>query len=130
MHGDDIKSLEELARLRSAPKINKNQKLFLSNELKKEMALADWFTVGIMAPSEKISINAIRCMERRFNWPEMKIATQAHERGPVYLKANQKTGSIHIRVEYGLGEGVLISCQFNEESIISKTLGPFPLDFF
>ncbi|MFL0732696.1 MAG: DUF1824 family protein [Prochlorococcus sp.] len=35
-----------------------------------------------------------------------------------------------MRIEYGLGEGVLISCQHNNEEKEADTLGPFPLDFF
>ena len=60
----------------------------------------------------------------------MKIAEKPIEDGPVFLKANQKTGDIYVRIEYGLGEGILLSCQHNEEGRDADTIGPFPLDFF
>ena len=60
----------------------------------------------------------------------MEIIERPDKEGPVFLKANQRSAQIHIRIEHGLGEGILISCQNNDELICSKTFGPFPLDFF
>ena len=60
----------------------------------------------------------------------MKCITVPSSNGAIFLKANQKTGEIHARVEFGLGEGILITCQNDENSLTSKTVGPFPLDFF
>ena len=37
---------------------------------------------------------------------------------------------IFIRSENGLGEGILLTCQYDNESYESSTVGPFPLDFF
>ena len=59
-----------------------------------------------------------------------KIKENPNKDGPVFLKANQKTGDIHIRIEYGLGEGILLSCQQEEEKKNTSTFGPFPLNFF
>ena len=50
--------------------------------------------------------------------------------GSVYLKGNQKTGNVYIRSENGLGEGILLTCQYDEDDQESGTFGPLPLDFF
>ena len=53
-----------------------------------------------------------------------------HADGSVFLKANQKTGNVFVRSENGLGEGILITCQYEENSSKANTFGPLPLDFF
>ena len=94
------------------------------------MDKADWFTIGIMAPSSKLAISILRQIENKFQWDEMKIVYSPVKDGPVFLKANQKTGDIHIRIEFGLGEGILLSCQHNEDGKSTETIGPLPLNFF
>tara|TARA_B100000965_G_C18989558_1_gene497667 strand:- start:44 stop:298 length:255 start_codon:yes stop_codon:yes gene_type:complete len=83
-----------------------------------------------MSPSLRKGIDAIRKIEEKFNYKEMKCITFPNSKGPIFLKANQKTGEIHARIEYGLGEGILISCHHNDPSSVARTIGPFPLDFF
>ena len=122
--------LEDLAKLRSAPKLSKKQSKILFNELRNIINKSDWITIGIMSPSLKEGIKAVRRIEKKFEYEEMECITLPSSDGPIFLKANQKTGEIHARIEYGLGEGILISCQNNDKSLISKTLGPFPLNFF
>ena len=39
-------------------------------------------------------------------------------------------GSVVIRSEKGIGEGILLTCQYAEDSKESSTYGPLPLDFF
>ena len=126
----DICKLEDLDKFRSAPKLNKKQSKILFNELSNIIHKSDWITIGVMSPSIKKGINAIRRIEEKFEYNEMKCVTLPSSDGPIFLKANQKTGQIHARVEYGLGEGILISCQYENDSLMSKTIGPFPLDFF
>ena len=122
--------LEDLAKLRSAPKLSKNQSKILFNELRSIIDKSDWITIGIMSPSLKEGIKAVRRIEKKFEYEEMECITLPSSDGPIFLKANQKTGEIHARIEYGLGEGILISCQNNDISLISQTVGPFPLNFF
>ena len=122
--------LEDLAKLRSAPKLSKKQSKILFNELRSIINKSDWITIGIMSPSLKEGIKAVRRIEKKFGYEEMECITLPSSDGPIFLKANQKTGEIHARIEYGLGEGILISCQNNDTSLISQTLGPFPLNFF
>ena len=76
-----------------------------------QMAYADWFTVGIMASSSNLAINAFREIERFFQWNSLKLVESALDDEPVFLNAKQKTGLIHVSQEHGLGEGILISCQ-------------------
>ena len=125
-----FKSLSDLNNLRTAPNAEDVHSKVLKKELAEHMADADWFTIGIMAPSVNLAIFILREMENLFNWPQMNVASKPDAEGPVFLKANQKTGDIYVRIEHGLGEGILISCQSNEEDKDADTLGPFPLDFF
>ena len=122
--------IEDLNRLRTAPILNEVETRMIQKELKFIMQSADWFTIGIMAPSYKNGLNIIRAIEEKFKWQKLKIATEISTEGPIFLKANQNSGEINARIEYGLGEGIIISCQNNETSIMARTLGPFPLDFF
>ena len=127
---NQIYKLEDLDKLRSAPKLNKKQSQNLLNELRPIINKSDWLTIGIMSPSLKKGINAIRRIEEKFEYKEMKCITLPTSEGPIFLKANQKTGEIHARIEFGLGEGILISCQNYNNSLTAKTIGPLPLDFF
>jgi len=126
----DIKTLKDLKSLRSAPSLDEHQSRALLEELTKYLEAADWFTIGIMAESSKLAIFVLKEMEYHFNWSPMKIVSKPDQDGPVFLKANQKTGDIHVRVEHGLGQGILIGCQHNDNNKGADTLGLFPLDFF
>ena len=125
-----ISKLEDLDKLRSAPKLNKKQSKILFIELSHLLHKSDWITIGVMSPTLEKGINAVRKIEEKFDYNEMKCITLPNSDGPIFLKANQKTGEIHARIEYGLGEGILIGCQYHDNSLISKTIGPLPLDFF
>ena len=126
----NILKLADLDKLRSAPMLNKKQSKKLLNELEHIIFQADWLTIGVMSPTLEIGIKAIRSIEEIFKFKQMQFKTLPDSDGPVFLKANQKTGEIHARIEYGLGEGVLISCHSFDNSIIARTIGPLPLDFF
>ena len=126
----NICKLEDLDKLRSAPQLNKKQSKTLLNEVSQLINKSDWITIGVMSPSLKSGINAIRRIEEKFKYNEMRCISSPNSDGPIFLKANQKTGEIHARIEFGLGEGILISCQNYDNSLSTKTVGPFPLDFF
>ena len=126
----DIFKLEDLDKLRSAPILNKEQSEILFKQVENIIYKADWVTIGIMSPTLKEAINAVREIEEKFKYNEMECMTLPNSNGPIFLKANQKTGEIHARIEYGLGEGILISCHNEDNSLTAKTIGPFPLDFF
>jgi len=126
----DIKSLDDLDKLRTAPILNKKQSKVLLNQVEKIIYKADWLTIGVMSPSLEEGINAIRKIESKFKYNEMNCISLPTSLGPIFLKANQKTGEIHARIEYGLGEGILISCHNYDPLLMARTIGPFPLDFF
>ena len=126
----DVSKIEHLDTLRSAPKLNEKQSNILLNQAKQIICKADWITIGVMTPSLRKGIDAVRSIEKKFKYNKMKCITIPSSNGPVFLKANQKTGEIHARIEYGLGEGILISCHNDDNSLTAKTIGPFPLDFF
>ena len=126
----DITKLEDLDKFRSAPKLDKKQSKNLFNQVTLHINKSDWITIGVMSPSLKRGIDAVRRIQKKFEYNEMQCITLPSSDGPIFLKANQKTCEIHARVEFGLGEGILISCQNYENSLTSKTIGPFPLDFF
>tara|TARA_B100001250_G_C19461382_1_gene640387 strand:+ start:46 stop:447 length:402 start_codon:yes stop_codon:yes gene_type:complete len=126
----DICKLEDLDKLKSAPKLNKKQSKILFNEVSNFIHKSGWITIGVMSPSLKKGINAVRRIEEKFEYNEMKCITLPKEDGPIFLKANQKTGEIYARIEFGLGEGILITCQNDDNSLETKTIGPLPLDFF
>ena len=128
--GSYISKLEDLDKLRSAPVLDKKQSEILLNQVKDIIYKADWVTIGVMSPSLRQGINAVRRIEEKFKYDEMKCISLPTAKGPIFIKANQKTGEIHARVEYGLGEGILISCHNEDNSLSAKTIGPFPLDFF
>ena len=126
----EISKLEDLDKLRSSPKLNSEETESLMNQLIPIICEADWLTIGVMSPSVDRGIEAIRRIEKKFKYNKMKCITLPNSDGPIFLKANQKSGEIHARIEYGLGEGILISCHHNDASLIARTIGPFPLDFF
>ena len=126
----EISKLEDLEKLRSAPKLNEKQLEILLNQVVAIIHEADWLTIGVMSPSIEKGIYAVWSIEKRFNYNEMKCVSLPSSNGPIFLKANQKTAEIHARIEYGLGEGILISCHNDDNSITARTVGPFPLDFF
>ena len=130
MIDSEVKSLNDLNNFRSAPTLTTRQSQILFKELSLFIDNADWFTIGIMAPSCSSAISALRNLENCFSWTPLNILDFPSEEGPVFLKANQKSGDVYVRVEYGLGQGILLTCHHKHESKVSGTYGPFPLGFF
>ena len=125
-----ISALSDLARLRDAPELSEDASARLRSELREAMANASWFTVGVMAPSAKQALAALRALETSHGWDPMAVVDSTDEDGPVLLKANQRGGSVRIRIEYGLGQGILITGHGDDDSQTSTTWGPLPLNFF
>ena len=126
----DINSLIDLDRLRTAPHLNNTQIRKLSEELEPNILNADWITIGIMASHDYEAIEALKSISEKYSSIKFAGLNSIQAYGNVFLKANQKTGNVFIRSENGLGEGILLTCQYEEESKNSNTFGPFPLDFF
>ena len=126
----EINNLFDLNSLRSAPQLNEIQKQKLLNELEPNIINADWITIGIMASYDYEAIKALRSISEKYSSIKFFDLDSLHAKGSVFLKANQKTGNVFIRSENGLGEGILLTCQYNEDSAESNTYGPLPLNFF
>ena len=130
MTDSPVQNLADLARLRGAPELLPQIRGELRGELDQAMANVCWFTIGVMAPSMERAITALRSLEQSQQWEPLQLVDSPKEPGPVFLKANQKGGTIRIRIEHGLGEGILISGHGDDDITPSTTWGPLPLDFF
>ena len=126
----EINKLVDLNNLRTAPQLSNSQEKKLLEEVEEKIFNADWITVGIMAPSDNRAIEALKSISKKYSSVKSGKLSALHADGGVFLKANQKTGNVFVRSENGLGEGILITCQYDEDTKISKTFGPLPLDFF
>ena len=126
----EINKLVDLNNLRTAPKLSIRQEKKLLEELDSNIFDTDWITIGIMAPSHKKAIEALQLIGKKYSSIKFKNLDSLHADGSVFLKANQKTGNVFVRSENGLGEGILITCQYDKDAKQSNTYGPFPLNFF
>ena len=126
----NINDLTDLDSLRSAPFLNKNESLRILNQIDKKIFNSDWITIGIMAKSDKDAKEALHSIIEKYNFKTIKNFDQINAKGNVFLKANQKTGEVYMRSENGLGEGILLTCQYDDLLIHSQTYGPFPLNLF
>ena len=125
-----IKKLVDLNNFRTAPQLSDIQVKKLLEELEENILNADWITIGIMAPSDNKAIEALQSISKKYSTIKFGNLGSLHADGGVFLKANQKTSNVFVRSENGLGEGILITCQYDEGSKESNTFGPLPLDFF
>ena len=125
-----IINLVDLNSLRSAPRLSKGQKKRLLEELESNILNADWITIGIMANSDFEAIESLKIFSKKYDSINFRNLGSLHATGSVFLKGNQKTGNVFIRSENGLGEGILLTCQYDETTKESSTFGPLPLDFF
>ena len=126
----EINKLVDLNNLRTAPQLSDIQVKKLLKELEVNIRKTDWLTIGIMAPRDNRAIESLQSISKKYASIKFGNLDSLHADGCVFLKANQKTGNVFIRSENGLGEGILITCQFDEDAKESNTFGPFPLDFF
>ena len=126
----EINKLVDLNNLRTAPQLIDRQAKKLLEELEVNIFNADWITIGIMAPCDIKAIEALQSISKKYSSIKFGNLGSLHADGGVFLKANQKTGNVFVRSENGLGEGILITCQYDEDAKESNTFGPLPLDFF
>ncbi len=126
----EINYLVDLNSLRSAPQLSKTQIKKLLDELEGNIFNADWITIGIMAHSDFDAIRVLQSLSKKYSSIKFKNLDSLRADGSVFLKGNQKTGNVYIRSENGLGEGILLTCQYEIDSAESRTFGPLPLDFF
>jgi len=125
-----INKLVDLNNLRTAPQLSDIEVKKLLEELEENILNADWITIGIMAPSDNKAIKALKTISKKYSSIKFQNLASLNADGGVFLKANQKTSNVFVRSENGLGEGILITCQYDELAKESNTFGPLPLDFF
>ena len=126
----EINKLVDLNSLRVAPQLTNIQLKKLIDELEANIFNADWITIGIMASSDIKAVEALQSISKKYSSIKFGNLDSLFAKGSVFLKANQKTSNVFIRSENGLGEGILITCQYDENASESNTFGPLPLDFF
>ena len=126
----DLNYLVDLNSLRSAPHLSKIQRKKFSEELETNIFNANWITIGIMASHDYEAIEALQSISKKYSSIKFCGYDYLRAEGSVFLKGNQKTGNVYIRSENGLGEGILLTCQYEVDCAESNTFGPLPLDFF
>ena len=126
----EIKKLVDLNSLRTAPLLSNSRAKKLIEELETNILNADWITIGIMAPRDTKAIESLKSISKKYASIKFGNLDSLHADGSVFLKGNQRTGNVFIRTENGLGEGILITCQYDKDAEESNTFGPLPLDFF
>ena len=127
----EINTLADFNLLRTAPQLTNIQVKKLLEELNANIINADWITIGIMAPGDTKAIEVLQSIIEKYSLFKFMNLDSLHAEGSVFLKGNQKTGNVFVRSENGLGEGILITCQYDDDdSEESNTFGPLPLDFF
>ena len=125
-----INNLVDLDSLRSAPQLSKREIKKLLEELEANIFNADWITIGIMARSDFDAIEALQSISKKYSSIKFRNLDSLRAKGSVFLKGNQKTGNVFMRSENGLGEGILLTCQYEDETEGFSTFGPLPLNFF
>ena len=125
-----INQLADLNKYKTAPILDLNQIQKLSRELDDEIRNSDWLTIGIMAKSDIEAKNTLRTFLQKYSSINFNNFEKLKAIGNVFMKGNQKSGEVYIRSDYGLGEGILLTCQYDDPSRNSLTYGPFPLNFF
>jgi hypothetical protein len=125
--------LDSLRGLRQAPVLHPDQRKSLRDELAQRLAGCAWFTVGVMAADRETAVTCLRQLEQSQGWPALMEASDQKmslESGPVFLKGNQRNGQFRVRVESGVGEGLLITGHSPDQPAAEDTWGPLPLDLF
>ena len=112
----EINNLVDLNSLRTAPLLSSSQVNKLLKELETNIFNADWITVGIMASHDYEAIEALKSISRKYTSIKFRDLDSLNADGSVFLKGNQKTGNVYMRSENGLGEGILVTCQYDKDS--------------
>ena len=126
----EINQLADLNKYKTAPILDSSQSKRLSEELDAKIIDSDWLTIGVMAKSDIEAKIALNTVIQKYSFIQFKDFEGLKAFGHVFMKGNQNTGEVYIRTDYGLGEGILLTCQYNNPAENSMTYGPFPLMFF
>ena len=126
----EINQLADLNKYKTAPILDPSQSKKLSEELDSKIVDSDWLTIGVMAKSDIEAKIALKTVIQKYSFIKFKDFEGLKAFGHVFMKGNQNTGEVYIRTDYGRGEGILLTCQYNNPAENSMTYGPFPLMFF
>ena len=126
----EINQLADLNKYKTAPTLNSSQSKRLFEELDAKIVDSDWLTIGVMAKSDIEAKIALNTVIQKYSFIKFKDFEGLKAFGHVFMKGNQNTGEVYIRTDYGRGEGILLTCQYNNPAENSMTYGPFPLMFF
>ena len=126
----EINQLADLNKYKTAPTLNSSQSKRLFEELDAKIVDSDWLTIGVMAKSDIEAKIALKTVIQKYSFIKFKDFEGLKAFGHVFMKGNQNTGEVYIRTDYGRGEGILLTCQYNDPAENSMTYGPFPLMFF
>ena len=69
-----------------------------------------------MANSDLDAVGALQSISKKYSSIKFRDLDSLRADGSVFLKGNQKTGNVYMRSENGLGEGILITCQYEKDS--------------
>ena len=83
-----------------------------------------------MASSDFEAVAALKSISKKYSSLKFRDLGTLIAIGSVFLKYNQKTGNVFIRSEKGLGEGILLTCQYEHDNKESNTFDYFHLIFF
>ena len=112
----EINKLVDLNSLRTAPLLSDVQVKKLLDELELNILNSDWITIGIMAPCDKKAIKALQSISKKYSSIKFGNLGSLHADGSVFLKGYQNTGNVFVWSENWLGEVILISIQYDENS--------------
>jgi hypothetical protein len=65
---DAAVSLADLRGLRVAPDLSAVDRDALMGELMPRLQRCEWFTIGVMAPSARVAVDALRSLEAALGW--------------------------------------------------------------
>ena len=117
-----INELVDLNKYKSAPILDSNQSQKLSKEIDIKIKNSDWLTIGVMAKSDLEAKIALKTIINKYSFTGFRDFEDLKAMGNVFLKGNQKSGEVYLRSEYGLGEGILLTCQYDDPSKTRKNV--------
>ena len=69
----EINKLIDLNSLRTAPQLTDSQVKKLLEELEANILKTDWLTIGIMAPCDNMSIEALQSISKKYSQLNLEI---------------------------------------------------------
>ena len=80
----EVNKLVDLNNLRTAPQLSDSQVKKLLEELEANIFDANWITIGIMAPSDNIAIEALQSISKKYSSIKFGNLDSLHADGSVF----------------------------------------------